>query len=40
VIRDRNGYTYGVEFIHDEIGCDQSNQMQRILDAMEELKRK
>ncbi|MGA2960035.1 MAG: PilZ domain-containing protein [Candidatus Korobacteraceae bacterium] len=40
VIRDRNGYTYGVEFIHDEIACDQSNQMQRILDAIEELKRK
>jgi predicted RNA-binding Zn-ribbon protein involved in translation (DUF1610 family) len=37
VIRDRNGYTYGVEFIHDENTCDHVSQMQRILKAMEDL---
>jgi hypothetical protein len=37
VIRDRNGYTYGVEFIHDESACDHIERMQRILNAIEDL---
>ncbi len=37
VVRDRNGYTYGVEFIPDENQCEQVSRMQRILDAMEDL---
>ena len=40
VVRDRNGYTYGVEFIRDESTCNHINQMQRILKAMEDLKDK
>ena len=38
VVRDRNGYTYGVEFIPDENQCEQVSRMQRILDAMEGLR--
>lgn len=40
VIRDRTGYTYGVEFVHDEAACDHITTMQRILDAIEDLNRK
>ncbi len=40
VVRDRTGYTYGVEFVRDETGCDYSTPMQRILDAIEDLNRK
>ena len=40
VVRDRNGYTYGVEFIQGETACDHMNRMQRILNAIEELKSK
>jgi hypothetical protein len=40
VIRDRNGYTYGVEFIYDETACDPVEQMQRILNAIEDWNRK
>jgi hypothetical protein len=36
VIRDRNGYTYGVEFIHDEAVGGPIEQMQRILNALED----
>jgi hypothetical protein len=36
VIRDRNGYTYGVEFMRDEAACDSIDQMQRILNALED----
>ena len=38
VVRDRNGYTYGVEFIHDKSACDHVNRMQHILNGMEDLK--
>jgi hypothetical protein len=37
VIRDRNGYTYGVEFIHDESAASHLDEMQRILKAIEDL---
>ncbi len=36
VIRDRSGYTYGVEFIRDESDNKQINQMQRLLNALED----
>ena len=40
VVRDRNGYTYGVEFIRDANDGEQISQMQRILDALEKLNRR
>jgi hypothetical protein len=36
VVRDRNGYTYGVEFIRDQNDGEQISQMQRLLDDMED----
>ena len=35
-VRDRNGYTYGVEFIRDQNDGEQISQMQRLLDDMED----
>jgi len=40
VVRDRNGYTYGVEFIHDETASGHIDRMQRILNAIEDLNSK
>ena len=40
VVRDRTGYTYGVEFVRGEDGCGSIIPMQRILDAIEDLNRK
>ena len=40
VVRDRNGYTYGVEFIHDETASGHIEQMQRILNAIEDMNSK
>jgi hypothetical protein len=40
VVRDRTGYTYGVEFVRDEADCGHIAPMQRILDAIEDLNRK
>jgi len=36
IIRDRSGYTYGVEFIRDENNGEQTGQMQRLLDSLED----
>jgi hypothetical protein len=40
VIRDRNGYTYGVEFIRDGAAGNHNDQMQRLLSALENLNNK
>ena len=40
VVRDRNGYHYGVEFLRDEDNGEQINQMQRLLDDLDDFSSK